>query len=72
VIYPGKQTVWFFYLMKYFLSLEKGYATARHYIIGILKKCHVHIININRGWHKRPCCQFSSWICTKYLTLDVQ
>jgi hypothetical protein len=24
--------------MKYFLSLEKGYATARHYIIGILKK----------------------------------
>jgi hypothetical protein len=38
VIYPGKQTVWFFYLMKYFLSLEKGYATARHYIIGILKK----------------------------------
>jgi hypothetical protein len=24
--------------MKYFLSLEKGYATARHYIIGVLKK----------------------------------
>jgi hypothetical protein len=37
-----------------------------------LKKCHGHIININRGWHKRHCCQFSSWICTKYLTLDVQ
>jgi hypothetical protein len=24
--------------MKYFLSVEKGYATARHYIIGVLKK----------------------------------